>query len=123
MTDEFTQWLNDFLGRFSRELQEGTSAQMQKLLAGMVRPEMLQDLLKGIDFEALGRLMGAGAAVRQASPYEILGLPQTATDEDVRRRYRELAKRLHPDVAGPGGAHLFKLVAEAYQRIMRSRGH
>ena len=122
---EFDQWVRDLLDKFQQEFQEGISAhirrQLQEIVAGMVTPEMLQEMLRGIDLEALAGFLG-GRGGRQPGPYEVLGLDETATDEEVRARYRELVKRLHPDVAGPGGEHLFKLVSEAYNRIMKSRG-
>jgi DnaJ-class molecular chaperone len=36
-------------------------------------------------------------------PYEILGLSKTASDEDIRKAYRKLAKKYHPDL-NPGKA-------------------
>ena len=48
--------------------------------------------------------------------YGILGLPRTATQSDVKKRYRRLARRTHPDV-NQGlkvAEELFKLVNEAY---------
>ncbi|MCU0954527.1 MAG: DnaJ domain-containing protein [Hyphomicrobium sp.] len=31
-------------------------------------------------------------------PYLVLGVPRSATDDEIRRRYRQLVKELHPDV-------------------------
>ena len=48
-------------------------------------------------------------------PYEVLGLAKTATPEEIRKAYRQLAKKLHPDL-NPGDKHAedrFKEVAAA----------
>jgi curved DNA-binding protein CbpA len=51
--------------------------------------------------------------------YVVLGLEKTATMDDIKRAYRELAKKYHPDVNTTGEAHLpnaakFREIAEAY---------
>ena len=48
-------------------------------------------------------------------PYEILGVAKTATADDIRKAYRKLAKKLHPDL-NPGdkkAEEQFKEVAAA----------
>jgi Ca-activated chloride channel family protein len=48
--------------------------------------------------------------------YTLLGLPHSATPEDIRRSYHKAAKRLHPDTnVGPGETELFLDVQQAYQ--------
>lgn len=48
--------------------------------------------------------------------YEVLGLPRTATQDEVRRAYRKLARKYHPDVTQQAdGEARFKELGEAYQ--------
>ena len=47
-------------------------------------------------------------------PYKILGLEQSATDEEVKKTYRKLAMEYHPDRNG-GDDSRFKEIAEAYE--------
>ena len=50
--------------------------------------------------------------------YQILGVPRDATPEQIKKAYRQLAMKLHPDVAQePDAAERFKSVAEAYDRL------
>ena len=53
-------------------------------------------------------------------PYRPLGLPIGATPEEIRRRFRTLARKLHPDVrVGDARAHAqFVEVKRAYETLM-----
>ena len=47
--------------------------------------------------------------------YQILGVPRDASQEDIQRAYRRLARTYHPDVnKDPGAEDRFKDVSEAY---------
>lgn len=48
-------------------------------------------------------------------PYDVLGIARTASDKEIRRAYRMLAKKLHPDVnpGNPGVANRFKEIVAA----------
>jgi molecular chaperone DnaJ len=48
--------------------------------------------------------------------YELLGVPRSADDSDIKKAFRKLARELHPDVSQePDAEARFKEVAEAYE--------
>jgi len=57
-------------------------------------------------------------------PHEILGIPRDATEKRIRKAYRRLAMRFHPD-KNPGEPEpemRFKQVQAAYETLMRGKG-
>jgi curved DNA-binding protein len=55
-------------------------------------------------------------AVQFRDYYEVLGVPRTATQEEIQRSYRKLARKFHPDVSKVKDAEdKFKEINEAYE--------
>jgi len=59
-----------------------------------------------------------------SSPHEILGVEQDASPEEIRKAYRELAGKYHPDKVAHLGDEFremaeerFKRIQEAYQKL------
>ena len=59
-------------------------------------------------------------------PYAALGLNRNATEEEIKKAYRSLSRKYHPDanVNNPNkeqAEEKFKEIQQAYQQIMRER--
>lgn len=59
-------------------------------------------------------------------PYSVLGLSRTASEDEVKKAYRALSRKYHPDanVNNPNrdkAEEKFKEIQQAYQQIMRER--
>ena len=53
--------------------------------------------------------------------YKILGVSRTATPEEIKKAYRTLARKYHPDVSKEANAEeKFKEVGEAYE-VLRDK--
>jgi molecular chaperone DnaJ len=60
-------------------------------------------------------------ATAERDYYELLGVPRTATEADIKRAFRRLARELHPDVSSaPDAEERFREVVEAYEVLSKS---
>lgn len=60
------------------------------------------------------------------NPYSILGVSRDASDEEIKKAYRKLSRKYHPDanINNPNKAEAeekFKEVQQAYEQIMKER--
>ncbi|HKH30268.1 MAG TPA: DnaJ domain-containing protein, partial [Gaiellaceae bacterium] len=55
-------------------------------------------------------------ATTQRDYYEVLGVARDATEQEIKKAFRGLARRLHPDVSAEPEAEVrFREVSEAYE--------
>ena len=60
------------------------------------------------------------------NPYDVLGVSRNATDDEIKRAYRDLSRKYHPDanVDNPLAdlaEEKFKEIQEAYDAVMKER--
>ena len=59
-------------------------------------------------------------ATAERDYYEILGVQRTASESDIKKAFRRLARELHPDVSeAPDAEERFRRVAEAYEVLSK----
>lgn len=95
---------------------------MDALLRDAFSPEAFLGFVSsmGIDLSRMPCMVGQPQGF---DPYRVLGLEKTASDEEVKKRYRQLLVKLHPDTAGVKGTDfLLQMVIAAYREISKERG-
>ncbi len=124
------------IGRF---MDYSARLQLMHYLFGIALADGSADNLEVEIIERIAMAMGLGATDFQSikamfvkdteSAYKILGITASATDENVKLAYREMAKKYHPDKVSHLGEDVkkaaeekFLKVNEAYEAIKEERG-
>jgi len=81
------------------------------------------------DFESIKSMFLAGGSSNVENCYTMLGITKQATDTEVKKAYRKMAVKYHPDKLQAVSEDIKKLseekflkVKEAYEQIMKGRG-
>ena len=61
-----------------------------------------------------------------SDPYQVLGVSRDASDEEIKKAYRALSRKYHPDanINNPNkdkAEEMFKIVQQAYNQIMKEK--
>jgi len=129
MESPFARIMQRGLEAMAEAMQEELGRMSEQLVQGVLTPDMLASVMSmmqgamgtiGFDMGKMSSMMGQQPSV---DPYRILGLERSASEDEVKKRYRELVHVLHPDKSGtPGTALFFQMVTAAYERIKIEKG-
>jgi preprotein translocase subunit Sec63 len=103
-------------------LMEELQGWVNDLMKGMLDPSKIMGFIRSMGFDP-SKLSGMMSQQPGFDPYQVLGLDKSASDDEVKHRYRELVNKLHPDTAGVEGTEfMFQMVMAAYNLIKIQRG-
>jgi DnaJ-domain-containing protein 1 len=120
MEDDFLKLLRE-QERILGEMRSSVHRWMDELLRDAFNPESFLRMVAGmgLDLSQIPDMVGQKDGI---DPYRVLGLEKTASDSEVKTRYRQLLVKLHPDTAGINGTDfLLQMLIAAYQQIAKER--
>ena len=113
--------MEDQVRKVQKRMTEATTEMMSRWLNQMLQG-MCNDPVLGELWSAM-KMGNQSSRTAGIDSYRVLGLEKSVTDDQIKKRYRELVVRLHPDTAGVKGTEfLFQFVTAAYQQISKERG-
>ncbi len=129
----------DVSGQIGRFMDYSSRLQLMHYLFGIALADGNADKSEVDLISQIAAAMGVGSADFQSlkamfvkdtdSAYKILGINSSASDDDVKLAYREMAKKYHPDLVSHLGEEVqhsaekkFQKVNEAYETIKKERG-
>jgi DnaJ-domain-containing protein 1 len=129
MENPFARVIQRGLEAMAEAMQEELGRMSEQLVQGVLTPdtlasvmEMMRGAMGSIGFD-MGKMLGMMGQQPGVDRYRILGLERTASDNEIKRRYRELMHVLHPDKSGtPGTTIFFQMVNAAFQSISKEKG-
>lgn len=131
--------LNDVCNQINSNTDYSTRLQLMHLLFGIANADnsipqvelnTIADIAKRLrlsqsDFDSIKAMFIAD----NDKYYSILGITPNATDEEVKKAYRQMALKNHPDKVAHLGDDVrlqaeqkFKMIVEAYEKIKKERG-
>ena len=128
MENPFARVMQHGLEAMIEAMQEELGRMSHQLVQGVLRLDtlsslvgMMQQSLGAMGFD-MGKIPGTMGQEPGFGPYKILGLERSASDDEVKKRYKQLVHILHPDKSQtPGTAFFFQMVLAAYEAIKKER--
>lgn len=106
--------------RILEVVQQELQQWMDELLKDAFNPAKLMQFMRGMGLD-MGQLSGM-VGQPGFDPYSLLHLNRSASDEEVKTRYKEIMGKLHPDKAGEEMTELATIANAAYNIIRMERG-
>jgi DnaJ like chaperone protein len=136
--EEFARQIRQLMGHQRARLKDLISLLMSVAIADGQLHQAEERLIRSIaremgltdrDYEEATAMFSPRASVSQS--YTVLGVTQSATDDEIKKAYRKLAREYHPDVVANKGmgedfqkfaAEKMRAVNAAYDSIREARG-
>jgi len=132
--------LNEVLGQIRNNMPHPVRLQLMHYLIGLANADgridksefqLIQRIAQGmgISDKDLGSLSAMFRTADPTAAYAVLEIEKSVTDDEVKKAYRRMAMKYHPDKVAQLGDEVqkaanekFKKVQEAYESIQRERG-